>query len=154
MTLTLDSGAIRSGQAIEARFTCDGDDISPPFTWHDAPSGTRSFALVLADPDAPRGTFFHWAVFDIPADRAGLGQGLAPEAAIGGLRQGVNDFGRVGYSGSCPPKGDRPHRYRFRLFALKVAKLDLRDRVKAAEVEVRAQEHALATADLVALYGR
>jgi Raf kinase inhibitor-like YbhB/YbcL family protein len=154
MALTLESTAFTAGQTLDVRFTCDGDDVSPPLAWHGLPPETKSLAVVLADPDAPRGTFYHWAIFDVPPDRAGLDQGVATEEAVDGMRQGVNDFGRVGYSGSCPPKGNQPHHYRFRLFALKVAKLDLRDRPKAAEVERRAQAEALATADLVVLYGR
>jgi Raf kinase inhibitor-like YbhB/YbcL family protein len=154
MTLKLESMAFTPGQTLDARFTCDGDDVSPPLAWRGLPPETKSLAVVLADPDAPRGTFYHWAIFDIPPERAELGQGIATEEQVGGMRQGVNDFGRVGYSGSCPPQGGRPHRYRFRLFALKVAKLDLRDRPKAAEVERRAEAEALATADLVVQYGR
>jgi Raf kinase inhibitor-like YbhB/YbcL family protein len=154
MALKLQSTAFTQGQTLDARFTCDGDDVSPPLAWRGLPAGTGSLAVVLADPDAPRGTFYHWAIFDIPPDLASLDRNIETDERVGEMRQGVNDFGRVGYSGACPPKGSRPHRYRFRLFALKVAKLDLRDRPKAAEVERRAQAEALATADLVVEYGR
>ena len=108
----LASRAFENGGRIPGRFTCDGDNEMPPLEWTGVPPEARSLALVCSDPDAPSGTFHHWAVYDIPPDVRHL-----PERKCAGMREAVNDFGRTGYGGPCPPRGHGSHRYCFRLYA-------------------------------------
>jgi len=138
----LRSDAFTDGEPIPRRFTCEGEDLSPPLGWGDTPAGTESFALLCDDPDAPSGTWRHWAVYDLPPGRAGLAEGIGPEDA--GLRQAVNDSRTRGYSGPCPPKGHGRHRYRFRLLALSVPHLALPPRPACKAVERAARKHLLA----------
>ena len=108
MAFELTSEAFEDGGTIPVRYTCDGENVSPPLAWSGAPEGTKSFALFVEDPDAPRGTFDHWIVYDIPADAEGLPEdaGASPRLeAPGGPLQGKNDFGDVGWGGPCPPRG-------------------------------------------------
>lgn len=144
--------AFESGGRIPLRFTCDGADASPPLAWSDTPAGTRSFALVCADPDAPRGTWYHWAIYDIPAATHALAEHHSPSGTD--PPQAVNDFHRTGYGGPCPPQGPQPHRYRFRLFALDVERLGLGPRVSCRDVEAAATTHALASAEIMGTYRR
>jgi Raf kinase inhibitor-like YbhB/YbcL family protein len=146
--LSLTSDAFKDGGAIPAQFTCDGADQSPALAWAEPPQGTKSFALVVDDPDAPSGTFRHWGAFDIPASARSLaaGQSLGTQA--------MNDFGKPGYGGPCPPKGHGPHHYHFKLFALDVDKLGLSANVKVAGVEAAASRRALGQGDLVGTYER
>src|SRR5512143_456320 len=130
MTFTLTISAFAEGGLIPAKFTCEGANVSPELRWNDAPAGTRSFALIVDDPDAPVGTFTHWVLFDIPADRAALAMGTG---AIG--VPGKNDFGRAGYGGPCPPRGHGPHRYYFTLYALDIASLKLKAGADRRKVE-------------------
>jgi Raf kinase inhibitor-like YbhB/YbcL family protein len=152
MTLQLTSSAFPPGGQIPRRFTCEGNDASPAFAWSGASAGTQSFALVCADPDAPAGTWYHWAIYDIPAATAGLGEGHP--AADAAPPQAKNDFGRPGYGGPCPPHGHGVHHYHFTLYALDVVRLDLHRAPLCREVEQAARAHALATAELVGLYSR
>jgi Raf kinase inhibitor-like YbhB/YbcL family protein len=148
-SLYLGSSAFSDGQTIPAEYTCDGAARSPPLQWSDAPAGTQSFALVLEDPDAPEGTFRHWGVYDIPA---GVHQ-LAAGAGTSDLKQTANDFDQSGYGPPCPPKGDRPHHYRFRVMALDVASLP--GTLAGVENLLAATDgHVLGTAELTATYGR
>jgi Raf kinase inhibitor-like YbhB/YbcL family protein len=149
MPFALDSPAFSEGAEIPRRHTCDGDNLSPRLTWHDVPTGTQSFALIVDDPDAPSGTFTHWVLFDIPA---GLTELL--EAATGAGRTGRNDFGKKGYGGPCPPKGHGSHRYVFKLSALDVETLGLPDGTSRSSVEAAVKGHSLATAQLVGRYER
>jgi Raf kinase inhibitor-like YbhB/YbcL family protein len=146
--LTLTSDAFQNGQAIPAEYTCDGANQSPALSWSEPPQGTRSFALIVDDPDAPKGTFRHWGAYDIPAST----QSLAAGQRVGS--QAVNDFGKPGYGGPCPPKGHGPHRYRFKLLALNVETLSLAPDPKVAEVEGEAEKHVLAGAELTGTYER
>ena len=114
MAFILSSPAIHEHAAIPVRHTCDGANVPPPLAWTEPPPGTRSFALVLDDPDAPSGTFTHWLLWNLPASMRALPESLKGTPAV----SGTNDFGRTGYGGPCPPKGHGPHRYRFRLYAL------------------------------------
>ena len=125
--LDVTSAAIQDGAPIPARYTCDGDGQSPPLSWGEPPAGTKSFALVVDDPDAPSGSFRHWGVYDIPASTRSLGAGQS----IGG--QAVNGFGKSGYGGPCPPKGHGPHHYRFKLYALDIARLGLSSDAQSRE---------------------
>jgi Raf kinase inhibitor-like YbhB/YbcL family protein len=145
--LDLTSTVFQNGQAIPARFTCDGANQSPALSWGEPPQGTKSFALVVDDPDAPSGTFRHWGVYDIPANARSIGAG----AAVG--TQATNDFGKSGYGGPCPPKGHGPHHYHFKLFALGVDRLELAN-PKIADIESEAQRHAVGQAELIGTYER
>src|SRR5439155_12041068 len=115
--LTLTSSAFTDGATIPVRYTADGDNGSPPLAWTDPPGGTKSFALVCEDPDAPSGSFVHWLVWDIKADARGLKQGVSHTGDASGIHQGENGFGSIGYGGPSPPPG-KPHRYVFHLYAL------------------------------------
>jgi hypothetical protein len=139
-------------------FGCTGGNMSPALSWSNAPAGTQSFALMVYDPDAPTGSgWWHWVVYNIPArvnalvSRAGdPAAGLMPVGAV----QGNTDFGTAGYGGPCPPAGDKPHRYYFRLHALKVAKLDLPANATAAFVGFNVNANSLGMAELMAMYSR
>lgn len=146
----LHSPAFVNGEPMPRRFTCDGENLSPPLQWTGAPPATRSFALVCTDPDAPRGTFHHWAVFDLPATLAGLPEGQVPS----GIRGATNDFGKPGYGGPCPPRGHGSHHYVFELFALTVPRLDCGLQPTCADVARIARQNAGATARLTGLYAR
>ncbi len=148
VTMSLTSPAFAEGAAIPLRFTCDGEDRSPPLTWSDPPEGTRALALVMDDPDAPGGVFTHWLVYDLPADARSLAEGELP----GGGKQGENDFGRIGYGGPCPPRGEQ-HRYRFAIYALD-APLDLPPGARRAAVLEAIAGHALARGVLTGTYRR
>lgn len=108
-----------NGGIIPDKYTCVGEDVSPEISWSGYPAGTRSFALIVEDPDAPIGIFTHWIIYNIALDISNLKENLEKKANLfGGLNQGKNDFGRIGYNGPCPPRGHGFHRYYFRLFAL------------------------------------
>jgi len=124
MAFEITSGAFSEGAVVPSRFTCDGKNISPALSWVGVPAGTKSFALICDDPDAPMGTWVHWVIFNISPKKAGLPEGVpAVRELSDGTRQGINSFRRVGYGGPCPPTGPA-HRYFFKLYALD-AKLDL-----------------------------
>lgn len=144
----LTSSAFRNGGAIPVQFTCDGASQSPPLSWGEPPPGTKSFALVIDDPDAPRGTFRHWGAYDIPPTTRSMGAGQA----VGS--QAVNDGGKPGYTGPCPPKANGPHHYHFKLFALDVDRLALGSNPKAIDVETAAGKHAIAQGELIGTYER
>jgi len=150
--MELASVAFGQNGKIPARFTCEGENVSPPLAWSGVPAGTRSFALVCSDPDAPSGTWYHWAAFDIPADRRALAERVPAGSAA--LLQAVNDFGKSGYGGPCPPPGHGTHHYAFVLYALKVEHLDVAAGAHCREVERAAKAQAIATARLTGLYAR
>ena len=146
--LNLTSDTFQNGQPIPTQFTCDGADQTPAIRWGEPPAGTKSFALVIDDPDAPSGTFRHWGVYDIAASARSIG---------GGQRAGTevaNDFGKPGYGGPCPPKGHGPHHYHFKLFALDIDRLEVSPKGKVADVENAAQKHAIAQGELIGTYER
>jgi Raf kinase inhibitor-like YbhB/YbcL family protein len=152
--MRLISSGFSDGAAIPQRFTCDGEDLSPPLHWSDAPAATRSFALLCDDPDAPAGTWHHWAAYDIPPSRTSLQEGASRQAESQGFRQAINDFHRPGYGGPCPPRRHGPHHYHFRLLALSVDHLALRQSATCSDVEREARKHVLAEAVLVGVYER
>jgi hypothetical protein len=118
MSIELTSTALQAGAPIPKQYTGDGADRSPPLRWSDPPAGTKSLALICDDPDAPRGTWVHWLLFNLPPETRQLQEGVPTTEALGnGATQGTNDFGKIGYGGPAPPKG-KPHRYFFRLYAL------------------------------------
>lgn len=115
---TISSPAFRSGEAIPKKYTCDRADISPPLRWAGAPAETKSFAVIAEDPDVPADSWVQWVLYDLPAGTTGVPQGIPSSGTLpSGARQGVNEFGKVGYSGPCPPPG-RVHHYYFRVYAL------------------------------------
>ena len=152
MTMRLTSAAFANGDEIPARFTCDGQNLSPPLGWSGAPPETRSFAIVCRDPDAPGGVWYHWAAFDIAGTVDGLAEHCRPGSTE--MRQAVNDFGKSGYGGPCPPRGHGRHHSHFTLTALDVEHLAAPASVHCREVEKTIGAHALATAELVGIYAR
>ena len=150
--MELSSSAFTHGGVIPTRHTCEGQDIAPPLGWRDAPAATRSFALIVDDPDAPdpaapKVTWVHWVLYDLPAGAQGLPEGGKPLPA--GTREGLNDWHRKGYGGPCPPIGS--HRYFFKLYALDAALGDLAA-VAKGDVERAMEGHVLAKAELVGTY--
>ena len=147
----LESSSFGNDAVIPKRHTCDGDNLSPPLRWGDVPGDARSLAIICVDPDAPNGAFYHWAACNIAVSKDGLAEA---EAATKAFAQGVNDFGKTGYGGPCPPQGDRPHHYEFRLLALSKDRLAVAARPSCRLVERAARESLLEEASLVGLYSR
>jgi len=120
-SMTVSSPAFSAGASVPARFTCDGEDVSPPLSFDGVPGDAAALALVVDDPDAPGGTFTHWLLWNLPPDVTEIPANVPTDrtvASLDGARQGMNDFGAVGYRGPCPPSGDDAHTYRFTLYAL------------------------------------
>jgi Raf kinase inhibitor-like YbhB/YbcL family protein len=151
MTFRLFSNAFPEGGWIPKLHSCEGADVSPSLEWSGSPPETRSFALVVEDPDAPAGIWTHWVLYDIPPKIHQLAQGF--KAGAPGL-SGVNDFGKPGYGGPCPPKGHGPHRYFFRLYALDVHTLGLPAGVKRPELLEAMDGHVLGEAQTVGRFER
>ena len=151
----LHSTAFAAGAPIPTRYSCEGADVSPPLAWAAPPPGTRSFALIVDDPDAPdpaapRATaWVHWVLYDLPASATGLAEGVAPGALPPGTRQGRSDGSRSGYHGPCPPIGR--HRYVFHLYALDTVLSDL-GAARSAELARAMQGHVLAQTTLTGTY--
>src|ERR1035437_10017040 len=138
---------------IPAKFTCSGAGVSPQLAWNAPPARTASLALIVTDPDSPRGTWVHWVLYDLPAGTRALPEGLPALGRLpDGALQGRNDFGEIGYGGPCPPPGS-PHHYVFTLYALD-AKLNLPVGATRAQVEAAMQGHILARGELVGLFQR
>ncbi len=152
MALSLTSTAFQHGGDIPKKYTCDGANVSPPFAWSGVPEGTRSLLLVCDDPDAPSGIFHHWAAFDIPPHWKGLTEGHGAESLANGFRQAINDFGKPGYAGPCPPRGDKSHRYCFQLNALSEPSLPVTSSATCEEVITLAEPYVLEFVELVGLY--
>ncbi len=150
--LTIRSPVFHEGGSIPARYTCDGEDVSPPLEWSGVPEGTKSLALTCDDPDAPAGLWVHWVVFDLPPSAAGLPERVpaTPEIPSGG-RQGKNDFRKIGYGGPCPPAGT--HRYVFTLYALD-STLGLPAGATRKDLLAAMRGHALGEATLTGTYSR
>ena len=154
MALTLSSAAFSHQGEIPKRYTCEGEDVSPPLLWSNPPEGTRSFALIVDDPDAPdpeapRMTWVHWVLYNLPATATELPEGVPSEALPRGTGQGLNDWRRKGYGGPCPPIGR--HRYFHKLYALDVVLPDLGAAGKP-ELETAMEGHVLGRAELVGTY--
>ena len=151
--MELTSPAFRPGGAIPERHSSEGLDLSPPLAWSGVPAGAASFAIVCDDPDAPRGAWAHWVVYDLPAAARGLGEGLPANATLrNGARQGLNGWGRIGWGGPCPPPG-RSHRYVFRLLAL-AGSSGLFPRATKDDLLRATSGRVLAVAELTGTYGR
>jgi len=153
MTFKLSSPSFENGGEIPQKFTCSGADVSPELAWANPPGGTRAFALIADDPDAPVGTWVHWVVFDLPPQAVRLPENVTKVDEIsGGGKQGRNDFRKIGYGGPCPPPG-KPHRYFFKLYALDKA-LDLKAGATKQDVERAMQGHILAQVELMGKFKR
>jgi len=150
MAFTLVSPAFAGGDMVPTKYTCEGENLSPPLSWSGAPEGTRAFALVMDDPDAPGGTFTHWLLWDIAPTCAALDEGLSV-SRMG--TAGRNDFGRQGYGGPCPPKGHGRHRYRIHLHALR-APIGLPKGRSRDAVDSALSGRVLATASLEGVFER
>jgi len=156
MAFELKSPAFAEGERIPERHARDGENLSPPLEWMDPPAATRSFVILMEDPDATVGTLRHWGLYHI-----GRGRTLLPEAVrtdegagLEGLGACVNDFGSLRYEGPQPPEGDAPHRYIFYVAALDTERLDGRPGMTVAEMWRAAEPHVLAVAHLTGSYGR
>ena len=153
MKFSVTTKAFAPGGDIPRQYTCDGQDASPALEWSGVPAGTKSFALIADDPDAPAGTWTHWVLFDLPASADNLPESVPKTADLpGGGHQGRNDFGRVGYGGPCPPPGS-PHRYFFKLYALD-APLNLKGGASRADVEKAMKGHVLGEAQVMGKFKR
>lgn len=151
--VTVKSPAFTSGNPIPSKYTCSGENVSPPLQWGRIPSGTKSICVICDDPDAPGGTWVHWVIFDIPDSAKVLPEGIpVAERSVLGARQGKNDFGGVGYGGPCPPPG-KAHRYYFRLYALD-RQLGKRPGIRRAELDEAMKGHILGTGELMGTFQR
>jgi len=162
-SFTLESAEIKPDSTIgEAQvykgFGCEGGNISPSLIWKSAPAGTKSFAVTVYDPDAPTGSgWWHWVIFNIPANVTSLPRGIGNPASgqtPKGAVQSRTDFGKPGYGGPCPPQGDKPHRYIFTVYALRVDKIDADENASAALVGFMINANRLDKASFTATYGR
>jgi Raf kinase inhibitor-like YbhB/YbcL family protein len=152
MAIDVRSSAFEEGGAIPAHYTCEGLDISPPLSWSSVPNGTRSLALIVDDPDAPRGAFVHWVIYNLPPDTQRLPEDIPNQRTLPrGALQGMNGAGGIGYTGPCPPNGT--HRYFFKIYALDT-ELDLGARATKEEVANAMEGHVLAEGRLLGTYQR
>ncbi|KUO86773.1 MAG: phosphatidylethanolamine-binding protein [Thermoproteus sp. JCHS_4] len=152
--MEISSPAFRRGEAIPRKYTCDGDDASPPLAISGVPPEAKALALLMEDPDAPIGVFTHWILYDVQPSLKELPEAVPRRPEVAGLGlQGVNDFGRVGYGGPCPPRGHGPHRYFFRLYALS-APLGLGPKASRGDFLKALQGKVLAQAEYMGTYKR
>ena len=152
MDIKIKSPAFVPGGKIPGKYTCDGMDISPPLAWTSGPEGTKTFALICDDPDAPVGTWVHWVLFNLPADIIELRENVPPERELeSGAKQGMNDFRKIGYGGPCPPGGI--HRYYFKLYALDT-EINLEAGATKSELLKAMEGHILAEGQLMGRYER
>jgi len=152
MDIKIKSPAFVPGGKIPGKYTCDGMDISPPLAWTSGPEGTKTFALICDDPDAPMGTWVHWVLFNLPADIIELRENVPPERELeSGAKQGMNDFRKIGYGGPCPPGGT--HRYYFKLYALDT-EINLEAGATKSELLKAMEGHILAEGQLMGKYER
>jgi Raf kinase inhibitor-like YbhB/YbcL family protein len=154
MSFSVFSPAFPPGGKIPRRYTLDGDNLSPPLEWRDPPAGTKSFALMVEDPDAPRGTFRHWGLYNIGARQQRLPEGVGESGRGSELATGINGFGHSRYDGPRPPRGDGVHHYHFRLAALDVEDLIQPPKALVEDVWAAAEGHILAEAEVVGTYQR
>ncbi len=150
MDIQVSSKSFLNNQTIPSRYTCDGENISPPLVWSEVPDKTRSIAIICDDPDAPSGDWVHWLIYNIDPNINELPENIPLKRIIdGNTRQGINDFGKTGYGGPCPPSGN--HRYFFRLFALDTV-LDLKENAKKKDLLNAMKNHVVAEGELIGLY--
>jgi Raf kinase inhibitor-like YbhB/YbcL family protein len=150
--MEIKSSAFKEGALISGKYTCDNIDISPPLEWSQVPDGTKTFALICDDPDAPMGTWVHWVLFNLPGNILELPENVQKlEVLKNGARQGKNDFGKIGYGGPCPPSGT--HRYYFKIYALD-EELDFKPGITKKELLKAMEGHILAEGQLMGKYKR
>ncbi len=150
--MKIQSPEFKEGAAIPGKYTCDDIDISPPLEWSDVPVGTKVFALICDDPDAPAGTWVHWVLFNIPGDLRKLAEHVPESETLNnGARQGKTDFGHIGYGGPCPPGGT--HRYYFKIYALD-SELDSKPGITKKELLKAMEGHILGEGQLMGRYKR
>jgi len=157
MAFSVTSSAFQHEANIPKKYSCDGDDVSPQLKWSDAPAGTKSFAIIMDDPDAPPGTWVHWVLYDLPGDTKELAENFPKgethkNGAKHGACWGVDDFSRVGYYGPCPPPGS-PHRYYFKIYALDTP-LNLKPKATKSDLLNAMKGHILGETQLLGKYGR
>lgn len=153
MSFQLSTTSFQAGGTIPNKYTCDGADMSPTLSWSGAPAETRSFALIVDDPDAPGGTWNHWLIWNLPPTQQQLAEGISKDPRLpNGIRQGLNDFHKPGYNGPCPPPG-KPHRYFFKLFALD-SELQLQPGATRKELDSALRSHIVTQTELMGRYGR
>ena len=152
MEIKITSSAFEEGGMIPVKHTCDGTDVTPSLAWTSVPEGTKTFALICDDPDAPMGTWVHWVLFNLPANITELPENVPPERELeSGAMQGMNDFRNIGYGGPCPPGGT--HRYYFKLYALDT-EIDLEPGTTKQELVTAMESHILAKGQLMGRYSR
>lgn len=151
MTLHLTTTAFQAGEPIPSRHAYENEDLSPALQWSGIPAPAKSLALICDDPDAPMGTWVHWVLYDLEPTTAGLAEGVSksPEL-VGGAKQGINDYKKIGYGGPCPPPG-KPHRYFFKLYALDT-KLNLKPGLTKKDLEQAMEGHVIAAGELMGTY--
>jgi Raf kinase inhibitor-like YbhB/YbcL family protein len=153
MNIPVTSTAFAEGRPIPDKYTCSGPNVSPALRWGNAPAGTKSFALIADDPDAPVGTWVHWVLYDLPPATMSLAENVPSSPELpDGSKQGVNDFGQPGYGGPCPPPG-KPHRYFFKIYALDIM-LNLKSGATKNELLKAMDGHVLAQGQLIGTYQR
>jgi len=151
--MELKSSAFQNNQDIPSKYTCDGADVSPPLIWNNPPNGSKAFALISDDPDAPASAWVHWVIYDLPGDAKELAEGVpAQESLPNGAKQGLNDFKKAGYGGPCPPRGPA-HRYFFKLYALD-RPTNLKPRATKQQLLDAMKGHIIGEAQLVGKYKR
>ena len=152
MSITIECSAFAQNKAIPSKYTCDGPDISPPLAWKNIPEKTKSLVLICDDPDAPVGTWVHWVCYDMPPATTLLPEGVPKSDSIpNGGKQGITDFGSIGYGGPCPPSGT--HRYFFKIYALD-KELGLPAGKTKKDIEQAMKGHVLAQGQLIGMYSR
>src|SRR5437016_8806149 len=150
--MKLTSTAFKEGEPIPRAYTCDGPNVSPALEWSGVPKSAKTLAIICDDPDAPSGTWVHWALYDLPAENIGLVENMpATESLRAGGFQGKNDFEKIGYGGPCPPSGT--HRYFFKIYALDV-ELPLKPGATKADLEKAMEGHIVGQAQLMGTYRR
>ena len=152
MTIELKSNSFKDGGMIPKQFTCDGKNVSPQLSWSKFPEGTKSFAIICDDPDAPVGTWVHWVIYDIPHNINELQEAFPTQKSLpNGIKQGINDFRKIGYGGPCPPSGT--HRYFFKIYALDTF-LELEAGATKQQLLNAMENHILAHGELIGKYKR
>ncbi|HEC88492.1 MAG TPA: YbhB/YbcL family Raf kinase inhibitor-like protein [Thermoplasmata archaeon] len=151
--MIIESPAFREGDVIPVKYTCDGEDMSPPLKWRDVPSNAKSIAIICEDPDAPLIKWIHWIIYNIPPEIGELNENIPKKEEIeGGIRQGKNSWNKFGYGGPCPP-GKKPHRYYFRMYALDI-KINVQQPLKKRNLLKLMEGHIIEEAELMGKYSR
>jgi len=152
MEIKVTSSAFKEGEMIPKKYTCDGEELSPPLNWTDVPAAAKSVALISDDPDAPMGTWVHWVIFNMPADATGLPEGIPADKMLpSGAKQGINGSRGIGYAGPCPPSGI--HRYYFKVYAVDKM-LDLEPGIAKKDLLNAMEGHTLGQGQLMGKYKR